>query len=181
MSHTRLFRFVVALALALGLMFATATMKAQTVIANEALATTIFVVNKVDVVAGCRTAGCRVKTLLLAPVSVTCPAPACQTCTFHISLDSPIKVVLGCTNCQGSGTTGFYQFLIDDAVPTIGPTGGDGNYVFESYGFADGNPTYATVQNYPASILTTVTNSTSNSHTISLNLGCWDAIKVGGC
>ena len=29
------------------------------------------------------------------------------------------------------GPVGFYQFVVDDAAPTIGPTDKDGNYMFE--------------------------------------------------
>jgi hypothetical protein len=163
------------------LMFAMTPMKAQTVISNEALATTTFVVNKESRSARCGRTGCSAKTQMFAPIPVTCPAPIGQTCTLHIWLDTKTSVVLGCGNCGGAGTTGFYQFLVDDTVPTIGPTDEHGNYLFEKYGYTGGIPSTAARQSYPASVLTAVTNANSTSHTITVNVGCRDVAKTGGC
>ena len=79
-----------------------------------------------------------------------------------------------------SDTGGLYQFLIDGTPPTIGPTSSDGNYVFERWAYTSSIPERA-IQSYPASVLTTVTNSSSNSHVIVVNLGCQDSNGNGGC
>ena len=163
------------------LMLAMTTMKGETVIRSETLATTTFVVNKESRTARCGGAGCSARTQMFAPVSVTCPAKLGQTCTIHIWLDTKTSVVLGCGNCGGAGTTGFYQFLIDKTVPTIGPTDEHGNYLFEKYGYTGGIPSKAARQSYPASVLTAVTNVNSYVHTITVNVGCRDAAKSGGC
>jgi hypothetical protein len=109
---------------------------AQTVISNETLVTTTFVVNKTAATARCFRAGCRAKTQMFAPIPVTCPAAMGQTCTFHISLDAKTAVVIPpACNCFGGGPTGFYEFLIDGVAPTIGPTDENGDYIFVKNGF----------------------------------------------
>jgi hypothetical protein len=175
------FDIIAGLALMALLLLATPATTAQTVISNETLVTTTFVVNKQSATAKCKGSGCSAKTAMFAPIPVTCPAASGQTCTFHISLDAKTTIVLGCGNCAGSGSTGFYQFLVDDAAPTIGPTDKEGNYLFERYAYSGGLPGGASRQSYPASLLTTVTNSNSNSHTITLRVGCRDVGKLGGC
>jgi len=143
---------------------------AQTVVNNETLVSTTFVVNKQNATAECGTTGCRAITSMFSPISVTCPAASGQTCTFHISLDA--KVLINCPGGNaGLGPVGFYQFLVDGFAPTIGPTGKNGEYLFEQ------NVTLfcgsvGSRQSYPASILTTVTNSSSNNHTIDVKVGC---------
>jgi len=52
---------------------------AQTVISNETLVSTTFVVNKTSATAECRHTGCRARTSMFAPVPVTCPAASGQT------------------------------------------------------------------------------------------------------
>lgn len=162
-------------------MFTPTTMRGQTVISDETLVTTTFVVNKDSRTAKCGRAGCSAKTAMFAPIPVTCPASNGQTCTLHISLDTKTSVALGCGNCGGAGATGFYQFLVDDAAPTIGPTDEHGDYLFERWVYTGGIPSKAARQSYPASVLTTVTNSNSNGHTITVSLGCRDAGRTGGC
>jgi hypothetical protein len=162
-------------------LLATPATPAQTVISNETLMSSTFVVNKQSATAKCGTAGCSARTFMFAPVSITCPAATGQTCTFHISLDTKTSIVLGCENCIGGGTTGFYQFLVDDAAPTIGPTDKYGNYMFERWVLTTGVPREASRQTYPASVLATVTNSSSNSHTIAVKVGCTDAANGTGC
>ena len=173
--------FHVALLVTTSAMFTPTTMTAQTVINDETLVTTTFVVNKDSRTAKCGRAGCGARIPMFAPIHVICPASNGQTCTVHISLDTKTSVVLGCGNCGGSGTTGFFQFLVDDAAPTIGPTDEHGDYLFEKYGYTGGTPSTAARQSYPASVLTTVTNSNSNTHTITVSLGCRDAGRTGGC
>jgi hypothetical protein len=152
----------------------------QTVISNEALVTTTFVVNKTAATARCGRAGCRAKTQVFAPIPVTCPAAMGQTCTFHISLDAKTSVVIppSC-NCFGGGPTGFYEFLIDGVAPTIGPTDENGDYIFVKNGFTSSLNLSSARQSHPASVLTTVTNSNSNNHTVVVNVGCSD-INING-
>ncbi len=179
-SH--LFETIVALTVAALSVIATPA-TAQTVISNETLVTTTFVVNKKDATAKCGSTGCRAKTKMFAPILVTCPAAMGQTCTFHISLDAKISVALppSC-NCFGGGPPGFYQFLVDGAAPTIGPTSEEGNYLFEKSVYTSTpNLGLPSLLSYPASVVTTVTNSGSNSHTIAVNFGCSGTDGAGGC
>jgi hypothetical protein len=158
-----------------------ASMKAQTVISNETLVTTTLVVNKKIATAKCSGKNCVARAPMLKSIPVTCPAAIGKTCTFHVALDT--KVVLsfeynvgghgGCWNM--SGLSG-YQFLVDGAPPTVGPIDADGNYVFAENVFTcsenAGGPSFLTRQSFPASVIATVTNTTSNSHTIDVNLVC---------
>jgi len=159
-------------------LLATAPAMAQTIISNETLVTTTFVVNRKPATAYCGGTGCRATVSMFAPLLVSCPASTGQTCTFHISLDT--KVSIGFANgCCTLGPTGFYQFLVDGVAPTIGPTTKHGDYLFEKNVLL--SVPVASRQSYPASVLTAVTNSSSNSHTISVKLGCQDADNEGGC
>jgi len=168
-------------------LLATPDATAQTVISNESLMTTTFVVNKQAATVQCEKTGCRAKTPMFAPIAVTCPAATGQTCTFHISLDTKTSISFRCgqQGCFGAGPIGFYQFLVDGAAPTMGPTDENGNYLFAknvfTYSDDGGGDSFVSRQSYPASVMTTVTNSNSNSHTIIVNFGCSDANKVGGC
>src|SRR5580698_5447839 len=157
------------------------TMEAQTVISNETLVTTTFVVNKQSATAKCGKAGCRAMTSMIGPIAVTCPAPIGQTCTFHIALDGKISTEYRFGQPPTMGPAGFYQFLVDSAAPTIGPTDKDGNYLFEKNVLTTGEFASSSRQSYPASVLASVTNSGSSSHTIAVNVGCADTNGFAGC
>jgi hypothetical protein len=132
MRFSNLFQTIGGLALA-ALSLIAIPAPAQTVISNESLVTSTFVVNKTIATAKCASAGCRAKTQMFAPISVTCPGDIGQTCTFHIALDAKVSVALPLScNCFGGGPTGFYQFLVDGIAPTIGPTEPNGTYLFEN-------------------------------------------------
>ncbi|HWY59775.1 MAG TPA: hypothetical protein VNZ03_35255 [Terriglobales bacterium] len=174
-------RIIAGFALIAPLLFATPVARAQTIISNETLVSTTFVVNKQIATAKCKPFGCRAETAMFAPISVVCPAAIGKTCTFHISLDTKVSIGFFITT-NAAGPTGFYQFLVDGIAPTIGPTGNDGSYVFEDnvYTFS-GIPNRQTRQNYTASVVTAVTNSSSTSHMISVGIGCADVNQLGGC
>lgn len=142
--------------------------------------TTTFVVNKKDATANCLSSGCRTTAAWFGPISVTCAAAMGQTCSFHISLDAKVTVTQFC-NCDGYGITGFYQFLVDGVAPSIGPTNEEGDYLFARNVYSPDFSQSNSRQSYPASVLAAVTNSNSNSHTITLRLGCWDLLHDGGC
>ncbi|MGD0182252.1 MAG: hypothetical protein ABSC15_20760 [Terriglobales bacterium] len=175
-----MFKIIAALASVALSLLTTPAMTAQTVISNEALVSTTFVVNKQSATAKCGTVGCSARASWFGPISITCPAPTGQTCTFHISLDAKTTIVLG-GHGGGSGSIGSYQFLVDGAAPTIGPTDKNGDYLFERDVYTVSTPTDASRQSYPASVLATVTNSNSNGHAIALGLGCKDIGNEGGC
>jgi hypothetical protein len=162
-------------------------LEAQTVISNETLVSTTFVVSKQETTASCTTFGCRAQASVMKAIPVTCPAAIGQTCTFHISMDAKTAVSFKCgtTGCFGPGPSTFYQFLVDGATPTIGPTDSNGDYLFSKniYTTSDdgGEGFFASRQAYTVSILAGVTNSNSSSHTIDVNLKCWDANRSGGC
>ncbi|HXM21954.1 MAG TPA: hypothetical protein VN948_11905 [Terriglobales bacterium] len=180
MKLPRLFEISAGFALVALSLLATPAATARTIISNETLVTTTFVVNKTAATAKCRTIGCSAKTSMFAPIPVTCPAPPGQTCTFHISLDTKTSIKFP-GGGGGAGPTGSYQFLVDGVAPTIGPTDKNGEYLFEKNAFTSGDVPHAARQSYPASVLATVRNSNSNSHTIVVNVGCKDFIKQGGC
>jgi hypothetical protein len=179
MKFPHVFENIVALAwVGLSLTAAPAT-TAQTVISNETLVTTTFVVNKQSATAKCGNKGCRAKRVMFTPISVTCPASTGQTCTFHISLDAKTSISFKCgqNGCFGQGPIGFYQFLVDGIAPSIGPTEGDGDYLFENNVFTHSNDSgnaFENRQSFPASVLATVTNTSSNSHMIAVSVGYSD-------
>jgi hypothetical protein len=99
---------------------ATPAVTAKTIISNETLVSTTLIVNTKDAKAICRTTGCRAKIAMFAPINVTCPAATGKTCTFHIFLDAKASFGDFCNRCQGGGAD-YFQFLVDEAPPTIGP------------------------------------------------------------
>jgi len=156
------------------------TINAQTIISNETLATTTFVVNTKNTVARCNKAGCAASAPILTAIPVTCPAAIGATCTFHISFDAKVAIELLCSNCGGgSDVLDAYQFLIDGQAPAPGPTDAAGHYSFDFDTYtAAGLPTKMSI---PASVVGVVTNSTSQSHTIDVKVGCADVLKIRGC
>lgn len=181
MKFRCLFKILAGISLITSSLVAPSAATAQTVVSNETLVTTTFVVNKQSATANCGKSGCRAKTPMFAPVSVLCPAATGKTCTFHISLDAKTSIGgLPCSLCyEQPAPVGFYQFLVDGVAPTIGPTDKNGVYWFEKDAVSD--PFLPVRQSYSASILASVTNSNSNSHTIALNVGCWDDGNIGSC
>jgi hypothetical protein len=152
-------------------LLATPAATAQTIISNETLVSTTLVVNKHSVTALCGTDPCYTKTPMFAAIPVTCPAATGQTCTFHISLNAKVSIFFG--------NRSFYQFLVDGAAPTIGPTDEHGDYTFAlNITTEQGLPLR---QSYPADVVATVTNSSSNSHRIMVSVGCVDNNTQGGC
>ncbi|HXM22791.1 MAG TPA: hypothetical protein VN948_16150 [Terriglobales bacterium] len=184
MKFPHLFEIIAGLALVALSLFATPAATTQTIIGNETLVTTTFVVNKKPATAQCGTAGCRAKTSMFAPIRVTCPAATGQTCTFHISLDTKTSIGFPCgAGCEEQGPTGFYQFLVDGIAPTIGPTDKNGDYIIGKnvITWSNGSP-FEARQSYPASVLATVTNASANSsHRIAVSVGCADTVPEGGC
>jgi hypothetical protein len=184
MKFLRRFENIAGFALVALSLLATPASTAQTVISNETLVTTTFVVNKKPATAQCGTTGCRAKTSMFAPVAVTCPVATGQTCTFHISLDTKTSIGFPCgAGCEENGPTGFYQFLVDGIAPTIGPTGKNGEYIIGKnvITWSSGSP-YEARQSYPASVLAAVTNESANSsHMIAVSVGCADTVPEGGC
>jgi hypothetical protein len=182
MKFTHLFGATAELALVTLALLAPPATKAQTVISNETLVTTTFVVNKQSATAKCGSYGCSAKTAMFAPISVTCPAATGKTCTFHIVLDAKVATTFpNGRGCCTSGPEGFYQFMVDGVPPLIGPTDNNGEYLFATGVYTTVQAPTRNRQSYPASVLATVTNSSSSNHTISVGVGCWDNIKLGGC
>ena len=183
MSLTHQYSRMAGFALAAAVLFATITMTAQTVISNETQVTTTFVVNKADVIAKCGKLGCTAKTPMLKSIPVTCPAAIGQTCTFHIALDAKVSLTFPCGGeCTGPSPTTSYQFLVDGLAPTIGPTDGEGDYLFARNVQTDSQSSpYFSRQSFTASVIATVTNTNSNNHTIDVNIGCHDTVGDGGC
>jgi hypothetical protein len=163
--------------------------KAQTIISNETLATTTFVVNETATTAKCSKAGCSDKQSMLKAIPVTCPAALGKTCTFHIMLDAKVEITFGCGGlCDGPGPQASYQFLVDGTVPSPGPVNANGEYLFSRGAFTAseewskefGNLLFER-QSHTTSVVATVTNTSSNSHTVDVNLLCKDRVKDGGC
>ena len=55
---------------------------AQTIISNETLVSTTFVVNKQSATVKCGKTGCGAKTTIFAPIPVTCPG--CHRTNMHL-------------------------------------------------------------------------------------------------
>jgi len=177
-QHTRRAAFLLASAMLL----AATTLTAQTIISNETLVTTTLAIDKTQVIATCSTAGCSAKAPLLTSIPVTCPNAIGATCTFHISLDAGIIIALQCggVNCLGSsGSSNYYQFLVDGVAPVPGPTDTNGNYIFSEFVASD--TLFPSAQSYRASVAATVTNTSSQNHTVTINFGCTDKEKFYGC
>jgi hypothetical protein len=182
MRFPHLIKNVAGLTLVALSLLATQAATAQTVISDETLVTTTFVVNKTNATAICGKTGCQAITSMFSPIQVTCPAAMGKTCTFHISLDAKASVFAACHQCAPSSSgTGFYRFQVDDAAPTIGPTDSSGDYVFEVRVVTYSPPSGPSRESHPASVVAGVTNSTSNSHTITVSLGCRDVDHSSGC
>jgi hypothetical protein len=166
----------------------TVTMSAQTVIANETQVGTTFVVSKTLATAKCDTPNCSAAASMLKSIPVTCPAAIGVSCTFHIALVAKVSLGIHCDGCAGASPASGYQFLVDGLPPTIGPTDLRGNYLIARNVFTDGENTgklsFLSRQSYAASVIATVTNTDSNSHTIDVNITCRDAfvlVPQGGC
>jgi hypothetical protein len=166
-------------------LFAPPAALAQTVIGNETLVSTTFVVNKTSATAKCGKTGCHAQIPMFATIPVTCPSAIGQTCTFHISMDAKISTTFRCDRqggCAAPGPLGFYQFLVDGVAPNIGPTGPNGDYIFDISATTVSSNAVGTIetrQSYPASVVASVTNSVSNNHTISVSVGCDDVNGEG--
>ena len=152
----------------------------QTILSNESLVTTTFVVNKSAATARCGKAGCTAAKSMLESIPVNCPAPTGQTCTFHIALDAKVSMSYKFYEAsEGSGPIGFYQFLIDGAPPTLGPTDVHGNYLFERNVITQSEQNkLPDRQSYPGSV---ITSTQSGNHTIDVKIVCTDDLGQGGC
>jgi hypothetical protein len=103
---------------------------------------------------------------LLFQESIACPGPVGTKCTYEIDVAAQTVV-------SPAGDTGYYQFLIDGAIPTGGGTDPTGAFQFEQAG-AGGQ--------YSAeySVTSQVQNVAANqSHVITVNLGCADSMGTG--
>jgi len=160
---------------------ATVNVQAQTIISNEQLVTSTFVIDTSSVTVKCLKPECSAQSQLLRAIPMTCPAAIGGTCTFHIALDSRIDVALPCggLDCLGASQgLNSYQFLVDGAPPVPGPTDEQGYYLFSKNAFSDTNR--PSRQPYTAMIVATVTNSDSQNHTIDVNLQCTNAQNLTG-
>jgi hypothetical protein len=177
MRHTWWFA---ALALALVALFAPA-LDAQTVISNERLVSTTFVVNKENSSTSCTGYYCIATPVpMFKAVHVTCPAALGKTCTLHIFLDAKAEVSDNNNPDGGPGAEGRFQFLVDGNAPIPGPTDGHGFYLFSLYGAEYPIPN-APRQSYSASLVSRVTNSKSKDHTIKVEVSGTDAGDRGYC
>ena len=125
-----------------------------------------------------RGSGLQGKKSMLASIPVNCPAPTGQTCTLHIMLDTKVSVGSPGGGSFRSGPRSSFQFLIDGAPPTLGPTDALGNYVFAENVVTTGAQELEERQSYPASV---ITSAQSGNHTINVNLACIDLFDEGGC
>lgn len=157
-------------AVALSVLCGVVVVQAQTVLSNETLSTTTLVVNTHGSSASCTGSSCRAKKQMFAPITITCSAVIGQTCTFHITLDATAAISFL--------DEGFYQFLVDGAAPAPGPTDAQGFYRFVK--FQQTNSIGPNKLSYAASVVATVTNTTSQNHTIAVSIACKD-VDGDGC
>ena len=168
--------------------FSPANLHAQTILSNETLVATNYVVSKTTTTAQCNTAGCTASHPMLTAIPVTCPASIGGTCTFHIMLDAKVETSYPCHVgsglCSGGGPQTRLRFLVDGGVPTPGPTDSQGAYLLGGNGWATAEgygETNFVRASYTASVVATVTNTTSTNHTIDVDLKCSDQNQIGGC
>lgn len=167
------------------IVFQATAMKAQTIISNETLVTSTFVISQTAVTANCDKGGCTARSPMLQSIPVTCPAATGKTCTLHIELEAKVATSFpGKASDFGPGPAAFYQFSVDGAPPTPGPTDAKGNYLFSrsvsTYSVGSKSGLFNR-QSYPASVVATVTNTSSSNHTIDVNLICQAENKETGC
>ena len=80
---------------------------------------------------------------------------------------------------EGGGPIGSYEFLIDGAPPTLGPTDAHGNYLFERNVITQSEQNkLPDRESYPASV---ITSTQSGNHTIDVKIVCTDDLREGGC
>ncbi|MBA3916406.1 MAG: hypothetical protein H0X25_21690 [Acidobacteriales bacterium] len=140
---------------------------AQTIISNEALQTTTFIVSKTPVTETCSEIGCFVRADVVGPVTIHCPVDIGKTCTFHINLSAQTNV--------STGDLGYYQFLVDGIAPSPSQTDSFGYYPFLNHVSSIGAPPpYYTAQNVSIGLIASVTNTDSQDHTLLLGFACRD-------
>jgi hypothetical protein len=174
MKFRHIFENIAVLALVILSLLATPAATAQTILSNEALVNGTLVVNTQSATAGCGKAGCRAKTPMFAAIQVACPAPIGQTCTFHISLDAKVSL-----STDGRLFTSSWSMVPHQR---FAPTDRYGVYLFQEN--VVGIKGLSIRQSDPASVVATVTNSSSNNHSITLNtldIGCIDSFNISGC
>jgi hypothetical protein len=103
---------------------------------------------------------------LLFQESIACPGPVGTQCTYEIDVAAQTVV-------SPAGDTGFYQFLIDGAIPNGGGTDPTGAFQFEQAG-AGGQ--YSAEYSVTSQVQNTATNQ---SHIITVNIGCFDGLGTG--
>jgi hypothetical protein len=123
--------------------------------------------------ASCNTIGCKAFSPLVPISSIVCPAPANQTCTYHILAQGLLGGTLG--------NTMLFRFFIDRAAPNPGPTYPDGTVVlFFLHHFVDDLSSDSFMS---SGVSGTVTNSIDNqAHVIRVDFGCANtATDEQGC
>lgn len=132
-----------------------------TILSDESLQSSTLLVHKGDSTATCTGATCEAHHAMFRPLTVQCPAGVEGTCTFHISLNAQVET-------DESNPIAAFQFLVDNAAPSPGPTDANGNYQFLANRVSSaGEPPF---QSFSAAVDATVTGS--GSHTIAAYIAC---------
>jgi len=132
-----------------------------TILPDEALQSSTLLIHKGDSTATCTGSICKARHAMFRPVTVQCPAASGGTCTFHISLNAQVET-------DESNPIVAFQYLVDNAAPSPGPTDADGNYqLLANRVTSAGSPPF---QSFSAAVDATVTGS--GDHTIGVYIAC---------
>jgi hypothetical protein len=132
---------------------------------KHALVTTYLEANANRVNAVCNTSGCSATSPVFTP-SVVCPGAVGTSCTYQIHLDGQVAATMN--------DIGFFQFLVDGAVPNPGPTENNG---FIQFAF---NPNAENGEARSYGVTAMVKNTSANqAHAISVSIGCADETGDG--
>jgi hypothetical protein len=136
---------------------------------NRALVSTALRTNSMPMTVSCTPALCENLGVFFFPsvATIKCPAAAGGTCTYYVHLETQASV--------SALDSGVFQFLVDGAAPSPGPTDIFGFFTWDA---ADPNSAIMKARSY--AVVAQASNSFSNQgHTIEVQFGCIDATGDG--
>jgi len=116
----------------------------------------------------CDSAECNNFTPLVAPLEVTCPARAGETCTFAVSVDAAGRA--------DGLTEGVFRY-VGDAQTTISDAGGRGNPGFYMWSLNVAG-SFSAAHTFVALVKNT---KNSQKHLVEIDLGCFISGGQGSC
>jgi hypothetical protein len=108
-------------------------------------------------------------TPLVAPIEVTCPAPAGETCTFAVTVDAAGE--------SRGLTEGVFRY-VGDALTTIPDRVNPSNLGFYMWSLNNAEGTFSASHTFVALVKNT---KNSQKHSVEIDLGCFVSGGVGSC